>query len=60
MGVLQIPLGLGVAKNPLIFSPFVNQNEEGNVGPPVPGDRFLLTDESSFLLTDDTYLLLAS
>lgn len=49
--------GFGIADNPLIFTPFV-QNNGGSGGSPFPSNSFLLMDGTHFLLMDGTFFLL--
>lgn len=40
----------GIVNNPLLESPFVTNNDEGTIGPPVSSNRFLLLSGGDFLL----------
>jgi len=59
MGILQTPLGITLHKIPLKYSPFVISDDIGNGSSPPVEDVLLETNETPFLLTDGTYLLLA-
>lgn len=45
----------GIVVNPLIYSPFSTNNSPEDYN---PGNRFLLMDNTSFLLMDGEFLLL--
>lgn len=48
----------GVVENPIIESPFVENNSPGEEAPPQPGNRFLLLGGGNFLLLSGGDLLL--
>ena len=52
MGVLTIPLGLGITNDPVKKSPFVDITENPSV-PPIPPQLALLAEDGDFILTED-------
>lgn len=48
----------GIVNNPLLDSPFFTNNDEGNVTPPQPNNRFLLLSGGNFLLLNGQDFLL--
>lgn len=56
MGVLTIPLGMGIKENPVTVSPYVDINENPDITP--GGLQFdLLTESGLFILTEDDVFL---
>jgi len=53
MGVLTIPLGLGINNNPVTLSPFVDVNEVPDINPFTPPAE-LLTEDGFFILAEDS------
>ena len=51
MSVWTTPLGINLTNNPLIDSPFVNQEDIG-LSLPAPGASDLTTEGGSFILTE--------
>lgn len=52
MGVLTIPLGVGITNNPVKDSPFVDIVENPGI-PPIPPQLALLAEDGDFILTED-------
>jgi hypothetical protein len=48
----------GIVDSPLLDSPFVTNNEEGNNVPPQPSNRFLLMSAGNLLLMNGQDMLL--
>lgn len=51
MGILNVPLGMNVKNNPLVFSPY-DYGESGN-SYPVDGQKNLSTEGFVFICTED-------
>lgn len=58
--MLNRPLGAGISQNPLVESPFFQQDDIGSNFNPIPPDGFLLLNNQGFnLLNGGAFLLLA-
>lgn len=53
MSIFQIPLGMNVKNNPLVYSLY-DQGEDNNIYPPSP-QKNLLTEGGVFLLTEGNF-----
>lgn len=56
MGVLTIPLGVGITNNPVKDSPFVDIVENPGI-PPIPSQPALLAENGDFILTENNVIL---
>ena len=56
MSGLNSQLGIEITKNPLVFSPFVQ--EENNSLYPFNAEKYLLTENGLFILTESLQYLL--
>ena len=58
--MLNRPLGAGVSQNPLVESPFFQQDDIGSGFNPIPPNGFVLLNNQGFnLLNGQAFLLLA-
>jgi hypothetical protein len=48
----------GIVNSPLLESPFVSNNDNGTMGPPVSANRFLLLSGGNFNLLNGAPMLL--
>lgn len=56
MGVLTIPLGMGVTDNPIKLSPYIDNVENPDLTPSGP-EANIMTEQSIFIMTEDLQLL---
>lgn len=57
MSIFSTHLGMNIAKNPLIDSPFVAQNQIGMAYPPIDSD-FMITEDGIPIITEDNHLMI--
>jgi len=56
MGILNIPLGIAVTKNPLTLSPYAQVNSDKSY--PHGSQKYVLTENGLFILTENLQYLL--
>lgn len=54
MGILTIPLGMGIKNSPVTKSPYVDINEIPDITPIPPAPADLLTETGFFILAEDS------
>ncbi len=57
MNVFSTPLGLGINDNPVVDSPFIQEDNIGFAHPPI-GSRYLLTEDGKKIQTENGEFLL--